>query len=87
MKKKNNRALTALSVFLGILAIFWVYPVVMILINSLKSEKYITTAGAFTLPSSGSFAGLTNYVEALGSQGFALAFEIGRASCRERVLW
>ena len=75
MKKKNNLALTVLSVFLGILAIFWVYPIVMILLNSLKSDKYITTAGAFTLPSSESFAGLANYVEALGSQGFALAFE------------
>ena len=42
MEKKNNPALTVLSVFLGILAIFWVYPIVMILLNSLKSDKYIT---------------------------------------------
>lgn len=75
MENGNKTARAILSVFLGILALFWVYPVVMILINSLKAEKYITTGGAFALPDASSFAGLTNYVEALGSQGFAVAFE------------
>ncbi len=75
MENSNKTARTVLSVFFGILALAWVYPVVMILINSLKGEKYITTAGAFVLPNSESFAGLSNYVEALGSQGFATAFE------------
>lgn len=74
MKKKNNTASTILSVFLGILALLWVYPVVMILINSFKGEKFITTDSAFVLPDAISFAGLENYVEALGSQGFATAF-------------
>lgn len=74
MEKKNQTAMTVLSVFLGILSLLWIYPVVMILINSLKSEKYITTSSAFVLPNSTSFAGITNYIEALGSQGFASAF-------------
>ena len=74
MKKKTNTAATVLSIFLGILALAWIYPIVMILINSLKNEKFITTSTAFVLPDAGSFAGLENYVQALGAQGFAVAF-------------
>jgi raffinose/stachyose/melibiose transport system permease protein len=74
MKKKKNTASTILSVFFGVLALAWVYPVVMILINSLKGEKFISTDSAFVLPDAVSFVGLDNYVEALGSQGFAAAF-------------
>ena len=74
MKKKTNTAATVLSIFLGILALAWIYPIVMILINSLKNEKFITTSSAFVLPDAGSFAGLENYVQALGAQGFAIAF-------------
>ena len=74
MEKKSSPANTVLSVFLGILAVAWVYPVFMILVNSLKNEKFITTSSAFVLPNAESFTGLTNYVEALGSQGFATAF-------------
>ena len=50
MEKTNKTARTILSVFLGILALAWVYPIVMILINSLKEEKYITTSSAFVFP-------------------------------------
>ena len=74
MEKKNQTARTILSICLGILSLLWIYPVVMILINSLKDEKYITTGSAFVLPNASSFTGLANYVEALGSQGFATAF-------------
>ncbi len=74
MKKKTNTAATVLSIFLGILALAWIYPIVMILINSLKNEKFITTSSAFVLPDAASFAGLENYVQALGAQGFAVAF-------------
>ena len=74
MEKKNSAARAVLSIFLGILALAWVYPIVMILINSFKGDKFITTDSAFVLPDAVSFAGLSNYVEALGSQGFATAF-------------
>lgn len=75
MEKKNTFVSTVLSVILGILALLWVYPVVMILMNSLKGEKFITTGTAFILPDSESFAGMANYIDALSSQGFATAFE------------
>ena len=63
-----------LSVVLGILCLAWVYPIVMILFNSLKKDTAITTSTAFQLPNAESFAGLANYVNALQSKGFLTAF-------------
>ena len=74
MAQKRTAKDHILSVILGILCIAWVYPIFMILFNSLKKETSITTGGAFQLPTSESFAGLTNYVNALTSKGFLTAF-------------
>ena len=74
MEKKRTLRDNILSGILGILCIAWVYPIFMILFNSLKKETSITTGGAFQLPTSESFAGLTNYVNALTSKGFLTAF-------------
>jgi raffinose/stachyose/melibiose transport system permease protein len=46
------------------------YPIVMILFNSLKTERSISTNTAFKLPDAESFAGLENYINAINSQGF-----------------
>ena len=62
------------SVILGILCVAWVYPVFMILINSLKKETSISTGTAFQIPNSESFSGLANYIDALTSKGFLTAF-------------
>lgn len=62
------------SVLLTVLSLAWVYPVVMILLNSLKKETSITTGGAFELPAAESFAGLENYRSAIEAQGFPAAF-------------
>lgn len=72
MKKKQ--ASPVWTVLLGILAVLYVYPVIMILFNSLKKETSITTSTAFELPSAASFTGLANYVDALGSKGFLQSF-------------
>lgn len=58
------------TVVLGVLSVAYIYPVFMILINSLKQENSITTNGAFTLPTAETFAGVTNYVSAIEAQGF-----------------
>ena len=42
----------------------------MILFNSLKKETAISTSTAFTLPTADTFAGISNYVSSLTSQGF-----------------
>ncbi len=74
MEKRNKIARTVVFVVLCILAVLWIYPVFMILINSLKGDAYISTSSVFQLPDSESFVGLANYSEALLSQGFASAF-------------
>lgn len=74
MEKKSKLGSGVLFVFLSVLALAWIYPVIMILINSFKQDKYISTNTAFVLPNKDSFYGFRNYIEALTSQGFAAAF-------------
>ena len=70
MGKKKKIADRIWTVVLTILTLLYVYPIIMILFNSLKKETTITTAGAFTLPTADGFAGLENYVNAIASKGF-----------------
>ena len=70
MGKKKKIADRIWTVVITILALLYVYPIIMILFNSLKKETTITTAGAFTLPTADGFAGLENYVNAIASKGF-----------------
>ena len=70
MRKKKQIQDTVMIVFLSILALLYVYPIVMILFNSVKRETAITTSGAFTLPTADTFAGLANYANAIASKGF-----------------
>ena len=73
MEKKRTLRDNILSGILGILCIAWVYPIFMILFNSLKKETSISTGSAFQLPTAESFAGLANYIDALASKGFLSA--------------
>ena len=72
----NNKKFLSMAgtVFFTILSVLWMYPIFMVVINSLKVERSITTEAAFTLPNAETFAGFTNYVNALNSQGFLQSF-------------
>ena len=71
MKKAKEKKSNAIwSVILGILSVIYMYPIVMILFNSLKTERAISTNTAFKLPTAETFAGLENYVNAINAQGF-----------------
>ena len=74
MKNKHSLSNTLLTVFLTLLSFAWIYPVIMILFNSLKLETAISTDTAFELPTAATFAGFENYVNAIGSKGFVEAF-------------
>lgn len=73
MKEKTTLKSKILFVVLLILSLAWIYPVFMILINSFKTDRNITTRTVFQLPNADSFAGLSNFVDALTSKGFAKA--------------
>ena len=71
MNSSKSKALNnVFSVVLSILSLAYIFPIFMILINSLKQENAITTNGAFTLPTTETFGGLANYINAIQAQGF-----------------
>ena len=74
MKKRSQAINTLWTVILTILSLAWVYPVVVVLINSFKKDSAISTSTAFQLPPADGFAGLGNYANAIHSKGFLAAF-------------
>ena len=56
MKEKTTLKSKILFVVLLILSLAWIYPVFMILINSFKTDRNITTRTVFQLPNADSFA-------------------------------
>ena len=74
MKKRNKLVSGILTAVFTVLSLAWVYPVFMVLMNSLKQERSITTDSAFQLPMADTFAGLENFKNAIGTQGFLSAF-------------
>ena len=67
---KDRRINSMLSVVLTIICILWMYPVFMILMNSLKTERAITTTHAFELPTVETFVGLKNYIYGITEMDF-----------------
>ncbi len=68
MKKVNTNLI--LTILFSIICIFHMYPVMMILFNSFKKESAISTSTVFELPTAETFNGISNYVNAIDSQGF-----------------
>ena len=69
-KKRNSVA----TVLLTIVCILWMYPIVLILINSLKKEVAITTSGVFSLPTSETWNGVANFVASVTQMDFLKSF-------------
>jgi len=70
MKKRMSLSDKIWFLILSVLSVSWIYPVVMILINSLKMDTAISTDSVFELPTAETFAGLANYINAIDSKGF-----------------
>ena len=75
-KRTDSRKWTSwlATVLFTVLAVAWMYPIVMVVINSFKVNTYITTDGVFNLPNAKDFAAFANYASALGKNGFLEAF-------------
>ena len=70
MSQKKSFSNNIWTVVFSILSVLYMYPIVMVVLNSLKVETAISTGTAFELPTAETFAGLANYVSAINSQGF-----------------
>ena len=70
MTKKNKIVDILLTVLLVALAASFVFPILVILMNSFKVETSISTNTVFKWPTAESFAGFENYANAINLKGF-----------------
>lgn len=70
MKKGQSRLLT---VCMAVLAVLFLMPILIILMNSFKSKLYISDA-PFSFPTSQTFVQLENYINGIAKTGFPQAF-------------
>ena len=72
--QKDRRSHTVLTVVFTIIAIAYLYPIFIVLVNSLKSNAAINL-DTFAFPTSGTFMGLQNYIKGMtfGSYPFIKA--------------
>ena len=73
IKEKKSIGDIVLISLLIILTILFIFPILLVVMNSFKSRLYVSTQ-PFVLPNSQTFVGLENYINGLTTSGFALAF-------------
>ena len=74
MENKNKVLNGFLTALFAVLSLAWVYPVFMVVMNSFKKEQAISTNTVFQLPTADTFAGVSNFADAITSKGFLSAF-------------
>ena len=72
-RNREARTNRVLILLLGLLAILFLLPIGLVVVNSFKSRLYIS-ATPFALPDETTFVGWENYLTGLRSAGFAAAF-------------
>lgn len=69
-KPGTSRVLNSfLTVLFGVIAVIYVMPIVVVLINSFKESTSITTV-PFSLPTSANFVSFRNYIEGISSGNY-----------------
>ncbi len=71
-KGKNSALNRLISIGLGLLSLVYVYPFLMVLINSVKKKIYISRM-PFALPDAKTYAGLSNYQTGIARTDFPMA--------------
>lgn len=62
-----------LTVIFTIISIFYVYPILLVVINSFKKKAYISRK-PFAIPTDKMFVGIENYINGIDKTGFIQAF-------------
>ena len=70
MPKQKKMWDNILTVIMTLLSLLWIYPIVLILLNSLKVEGSFTTSTVFKLPTAETFVGLKNYIYGIAEMDF-----------------
>ena len=74
MKTKKKISDVIVTLIMTVMAVSFVYPIFMVLINSFKANTSISTDSVFQLPNKESFVALKNYIYALEAKGFFDSF-------------
>ena len=61
------------SVLFAVVSLAWIFPIVLVIINSFKQKAYISR-NAFSLPTGKAFVGLENYTRGLETTNFFASF-------------
>lgn len=70
---RKSKYSTLWTIILSIVSLLYIFPVVLVLINSFKRKVYISKA-PFALPNADTFSGFSNYTNGLEKTGFFSAF-------------
>lgn len=70
---RSNTKKAGYYVLLSIVVLFFLFPIVVIFVNSFKN-RFLIMSEPFKLPNAESFSGLKNYVSGINASGFFSAF-------------
>lgn len=73
MGAKKEKSSGFLTLVFTIISLLWVFPIVLIVINSFKKKAYITRK-PFAIPTDKMFVGIENYINGIEKTGFWSAF-------------
>lgn len=73
LSKQKTCSNTIVFAFLCLLAVIFLIPILLVLLNSFKSRFYISSS-PFAMPNSETFVGFENYLNGLSSSGFFISF-------------
>lgn len=61
------------TVFFSVLSLLWIFPIILVLMNSFKQKAFISTS-TFSLPNKKTSAGFENYVDGIQKTDFFMSF-------------
>ena len=71
--RENKAANRIIGLIMALIAVAFVLPVIIVLINSFKGQFYISDS-PFTLPNKDTFVGFFNYINGIRKIGFLKSF-------------
>ena len=74
VRRKQQSINSVITVILSIVCVIWMYPILLIVFNSLKVESAISTNRIFELPIGNAFNGFRNFIYGVTKMDFMSSF-------------